>query len=150
MQIECREQNAVPVLMVRARTAMKNLPQVIGENYQKIMGYLTTLGEQPADAPYTCYNNMDMDDLDVEMGYPVGKSLPGKGDILAGEIPAGRYVTAMYTGPYTEMEKPYNEMFAWMKDKGYELTGLYYEVYYNSPEEVPEEELLTKIMLPVK
>jgi effector-binding domain-containing protein len=150
MQIECKEQNAIPVLMVRTRANMATLPQVIGENYGNIMGYLNELGKQPADAPYTCYHNMDMEDLDVEMGFPVENGLAGKEDIQAGEIPAGKYVTAMYKGPYAGMQKPYDEMFAWMKTEGYEQTGVYYEVYYNSPKEVPEEELLTKIMLPVK
>lgn len=150
MKIECKKQKAVPVLRIRTRTTMDTLPQAIGENYRKIMGYLTEIGAKPADAPYTCYHNMDVDDLDVEMGFPVGGELPDRGDIENGEIPAGRYVMSMYKGPYTEMEKPYNEMFVWMKDKGYEQTGVSYEVYYNSPGEVPEEELLTKIMLPVK
>ena len=150
MQIEYKEQKAVPVLRIRTRATLETLPQAIGGNYRKIMGYFTELGEQPADAPYTCYHNNDMEDLDLEMGFPTEKALPGKGDIQPGEIPAGKYVTAMYKGPYTEMEKPYNAMFAWMKDKGCEHTGESYEVYYNSPGEVPEAELLTKITLPVK
>ena len=150
MQIEYKEQEAVPVLKVRTRATVETLPKAIGENYGKIMGYLTELGEQPADAPYTCYHNNDMEDLAVEMGFPTEKELPGRDDIESGEIPAGQYVTAMYTGPYIEMEKPYNEMFAWMKKQGYEPTGESYEVYYNSPGEVPAAELLTKITMPVK
>ena len=92
MQIECTEQNAVPVLKVRTRATMATLSQVIGENYGKIMNYLTELKVQPAEAPYTCYRNMDMEDLDVEMGFPVEKELPGRGDIEYGEIPAGKFV----------------------------------------------------------
>ncbi|MDO9535730.1 MAG: GyrI-like domain-containing protein [Bacillota bacterium] len=41
-------------------------------------------------------------------------------------------------------------MFQWIAENGYEQTGVYYEFYYNSPEEVPESELLTKIVMPVK
>lgn len=149
-QIELKEQDTQPVLMVRARATMETLPQVIGDNYEKILVYLAELGVQPADAPYTCYQNMDIEDLDVEMGFPVDKELPGKDDIQAGEIPGGKYVTALYKGSYAGMEKPYKEIFAWMQEAGYEQTGVYYEIYYNSPEEVPEEELLTKIMLPVR
>jgi effector-binding domain-containing protein len=149
-QIELSEQNAQPVLMIRTRTSMETLSNVIGEGYEKIVSYLAGIGQQPAGVPYTCYHNTDMQDMDVEIGFPVAKMLPGKGDIQAGELPAGKYVTMMYKGPYSGMEKPYDEIFAWMKARGYGQAGVYYEYYYNAPDEVPEEELLTKIAIPVK
>ena len=37
-----------------------------------------------------------------------------------------------------------------MSEKGYKPKGVYYEYYYNSPDEVPESELLTRIVMPVK
>jgi len=147
---ELKEQEAKPVLSIRTRTAMENLPQVIGKSYGKIMRYLEELGEQPADVPYTAYYNLDMQDLDVEIGFPVMKPLPGKGEIKSGEIPRGKYVSCMYKGAYSQMERPYNEMFKWIEENGYEQKGVYYEYYYNSPQEVPDHELLTKISVPIK
>jgi effector-binding domain-containing protein len=91
-----------------------------------------------------------MEKLDVEMGFPVSKPLPGKDDIKAGVIPKGNVLSCMYKGPYSGMEGPYNEMFAWIADNDYEATGVFYEYYYNSPDEVPESELLTKIVMPLK
>ncbi|OPX88494.1 MAG: Bacterial transcription activator, effector binding domain [Pelotomaculum sp. PtaB.Bin104] len=149
-QFELNEQEEQPVLSIRTRTAVENLPKVIGEAYGKIMGYMAQLGEHPAGVPYTAYYNMDMQDLDVEMGFPVAKARPGQGDVQAGAIPAGRYVTCMYKGPYSQMEEPYNEITKWMAEKGYEPLGVSYEYYYNSPEEVPESELLTKIAIAIK
>ena len=43
------------------------------------------------------------------------------------------------------MAPTYAAMNGWMSDNGYVPTGVVYEFYYNSPEEVPESELLTKI-----
>jgi effector-binding domain-containing protein len=149
-KFELSEQKAQPVLSIRARTAVENLPKVIGESYGKIMQYLAELGEQPADAPYTAYYNLDMKDLDVEMGFPVAKPLPAKGEIESGEIPQGRYVSCMYKGAYSGMEQPYNEMFKWIAENSYEPKGVCYEYYYNSPNEVPESELLTRIAMPLK
>lgn len=150
MEIVLKEQSIQPVLAIRMRTTIENLPGLIGENYMKIMAYLNELGEQPAFAPYTAYYNLDMQDLDVEMGFPVTKSLPGKDVITAGEIPAGRVVEALYKGPYSQMEASYNEIFKWLTENNLEQTGVYYEYYFNSPDEVPESELLTKIVVPVK
>ena len=148
--IELKEQGLQPVLSIRKTTSVGNLPQEIGKAYGSIMQYLQELGEQPAEAPYTAYYNLDMEHLDVEMGFPVSKQLAGKGEIKAGSIPAGKYVECMYKGPYAEMVPVYEAMSKWIAEKGLEAVGTSYEVYYNSPAEVPESELLTKILMPVK
>jgi len=75
------EQKKQPVLSIRLRTAMENMPKVIGEGYGAIMMYINELGEQPVNAPYTAYYNLDMQDMDVEMGFPVARVLAGKGDM---------------------------------------------------------------------
>lgn len=148
-KIELLEQKAQPVLAVRTNTAMSELPKVIGENYGKIMGYMTELGTQPVSAPYTAYYNLDMENLDVEMGFPVSQIYPEKDGIQPREIPAGKSACCMYKGPYSGMEQPYNEMFRWIEENGFQPTGVYYEYYYNAPGEVPESELLTNIVIPV-
>ena len=51
-QCEIKEQNAQSALSVRARTPIDGLPQLLGESYGKIAGYLSELGEQPAGAPF--------------------------------------------------------------------------------------------------
>ena len=55
-----------------------------------------------------------------------------------------------FKGPYKEMEPVYNAMMQWIQENGYTPTGTAYEFYYNSPLEVPESELLTKIVFPVQ
>ena len=149
-KIELTEQKAQPVLSIRTRTTVEELSNLIGSSYCKIMDYLKELGEEIVDAPFTAYHNLDMQDLDVEMGFPVAKHLPGKGEILPREIPGGRFVSGMYKGSYKGMERPYAEMAAWIADNGHEATGVSYEYYYNSPEDIPENELLTRIAMPLK
>jgi len=149
MDIELKDLPSQTVLCIRTRTSVEKLPQIIGESYMKIANYLQDLREQTAGVPYTAYYNMDMQDLDVEMGFPVSKPLPEKEEIKSREIPAGRAITVMFKGPYSDMEPTYNEIMRWMEEKGHNWTGISYEYYYNSPQEVPESELLTQIVIPV-
>jgi effector-binding domain-containing protein len=148
--IEVVETAAQPALFVRTVTPVGNLPQELGKAFTAIMQYLGELGEQPANAPFTAYYNMDMEHLEVEIGFPVTKALPARGDIAAGEIPAGKKVTRMYKGPYMGMEPVYAEIAQYMEENGLEPTGVVYEFYYNSPCEVSESELLTKIVFLLK
>ena len=149
-QFQLIDQTEQPVLSIRTRTPVANLPQEIGKAYQAIAAYLEELGEAPADAPFTAYYNMDMDNLDVEMGFPVSKRLTGKDEIAANVIPAGKQASYMFKGPYEKMEPAYKALTAWVAEKGLEPTGISYEYYYNAPGEVPDEELLTKIVFLLK
>ena len=148
--LKVENQAAQPVLAIRTITSMENLPAVIGDSYAKIANYLTELGEQPGYAPYAAYYNVDIHDLDVELGFPVSRPLPEKNEIKAGQIPQSQIVSCLYKGAYSEMEAPYMEIMNWIEDHGHEPTGVYYEYYYNSPADVPENELLTRIVIPLK
>ena len=150
LDIKLAELGAQPVLSIRARTPFDELPLLVGESLRKIAQYLEELGEKPAGPPYMAYYNLDMLDLEVEMGFPAAKQLPAKGEIKPGEVPGGSYVSFLYKGPYGMMEKIYMEIFRWMEEKGLETAGVYYESYYNKPNEVPDSELLTRISIPVK
>lgn len=149
-KFELNEQPTQTVLSIRTRTPVERLPEEIGKAYGAIMNYLEELGEKPVNAPFAAYYNMDMNDLDVEMGFPVSKSLPEKGELKSSQIPAGKMVSYLYKGPYNQTEPVYTAMLQWVNENGYTATGVAYEFYYNSPLEVPESELLTKIVFPLK
>jgi hypothetical protein len=78
---EVKEQPTQKTLSIRTRAAVQDLPQVFGAGYGKIGQYLGELGEQPSGPPFAAYYNMDMDNLDVELGFPVARQLPGQDEI---------------------------------------------------------------------
>lgn len=149
-QITLKQNSSQPVLSIRRITSMSKLPEEIGRAYGMIAMYMQEMGEQPKEAPYTAYYNMDMENLDIEMGFPVSKPIEGRGEIKFGEIPEGRYVEGMYRGPYSGIAAAYDAISAWMAEKGLTPTGTAYEYYFNTPGQVPDSELLTKIAFPVK
>ncbi|MEH7107854.1 MULTISPECIES: GyrI-like domain-containing protein [Bacillaceae] len=148
--IELLEQMIQPVLTIRVKTTMDLLPKLIGESFMQITSYLNELGEGPIGAPYAAYYNMDIQNVEVEVGFPVAGLFPDRDKIRAGLIPPGKVASYMYKGPYSEMESAYQEIINWIADHGYERSDVYYEYYYNSPGEVEESELLTRIVIPLK
>lgn len=147
--IDVLDKLAHPTLSIRTETAVHNLPVLIGPSYTKLAAHLKDLGECLSDFPYVAYHNMDMQHLDVEIGFPVTRALPGKGDITAGIIPAGKVTFCVYRGPYSGMEPVYGEMFQWIEQHGHKPAGAIYERYLNGPDR-PEEELLTLVEIPVR
>ena len=152
MSYNCRVEELPPrpVLSIRTRTRVEELPQAIGRAYGEIAQYLGELQEQPAGPPFVAYYNMDMQDLDVEIGFPVARPLSGRGDVQPGKIPGGTAATCLHTGPYGEIEPAYAALSAWIQDNGYEATGVAYEMYLNDPQETPPQELKTQILFPLK
>ena len=68
------------------------------------------------------------------------------------EIPAGRCAILTYTGPYNEMDKPYNWMFSeWLPASGAVPADFpMFEQYLNDPRTTPPAQLQTRICMPLK
>lgn len=147
---EIKQLPAQPALSVRGRAAVQNLPVLIGQTHDRLISHLQALREAPAGDLFVAYYNMDMQDLDVEIGFTLSKSLPGKEDIQSVTIPAGMAATCVYTGPYEKMAPVYEALNACIKENGCEASGIAYEFYLNSPLETPPEEYQTRIVLPLK
>jgi effector-binding domain-containing protein len=137
-----------PLLSIRTYSAVQDLPGLIGSSYGAIMQHLAELGEEIAGEPFVIYYNLDMQNLDVEIGFPVAKALPGKGLIQPSVLPAGPAARALYTGPYTEMAPAYETLTKFIADNGCEPTGTAIEYYLNGPE-TPPEKLETRIVFPL-
>ena len=147
---EVKERETQPSMSIRTRASVQDLPQVLGKSYGAIAQYVGELGAYPAGPPFVVYYNMDMQNLDIEIGFPVSKKLPDKAEIKPSEIPAGKYASCLYTGPYNEIEPAYNALTQYMNDNGYESTGIAIEVYLNDPSQTPPQDLKTEILFLLK
>lgn len=145
-EIALLQQTQENTLVLRTVTPVQNLPMLIGQTYGKIAAYLQELGELMTDVPFVCYHTMDMQNLDVEIGFPVARPLPGRDEIQPGVIPEAKVVSALFLGGFDGLEAAYEELSKWIEDKGLVPSGVSYECYYNGPDR-PESEYLTKIVL---
>lgn len=145
--IQLVDQAAIPTLSVRRRSAVQDLPAVLGQAYGDVMQFAGGQGLKTLGPAFTIYYNMNMDDLDMEIGFVSKEWVPDSGTVQKSEIPAGKYISALYTGPYTEMTELYEAMSRFMIERGLVPTGTACEFYFNSPLEVPENQLKTQVLL---
>jgi effector-binding domain-containing protein len=157
---EIFEQQAQPVLSVRTVTSAENLPNVLGQIYPAIIEHMDDLNERPAGEPFVAYHNMnlkeidlqavDLQNLNLEIGFPVQRTLPGKETIKPSEMPAGNYISCLHVGPYPDMVLTYKFIQDFISKNNLQPADIVYEFYLNSPEEVPQDELKTQILLPLQ
>ena len=137
-------------LVIRTSTPVEKLSEVMGSGYGEIMQVMGTSGVQPAGPPFAVYHNMDMSNLDVEIGFPVTAKTQGSGRVKAGKLPGGKAAVTVHVGPYQKIEEAYNRLTAYVKEQGLETESFCYEFYLNDPGETKPEDLKTEIYFPVK
>ena len=145
---EMHERAAQPAMVIRARTPVEGLPAVLGEAFGAIMGHLGRHGQMPVGPPFVGYYNLDMSDLEVEIGFPTAVPVAGEGRLETGEIPAGMMASVLHAGPYDQVGPAYEALTTWVAEQGYRPTGVAYEEYLNDPRENPGEPALTRVMFP--
>lgn len=136
-------------LSIRTVTRVENLPSLIGQTYGAVMQYMAELKEPVSREPFVIYYNLDMENLDVEMGFPVSRELPARGEIKPSTLPAGPAARTTFTGPYEKMAPAYDELGKFITDNGREATGVAIEYYLTGPD-TPLEKQVTRIVFPIK
>ncbi|SHJ50246.1 effector-binding domain-containing protein [Dethiosulfatibacter aminovorans DSM 17477] len=152
MSYKCEvvEQEAQKTLAIRTRSSMDELPKAIGMSYKKIYEYISETVPEFDTVPYVGYFNMDLNDLDVEIGVPVDKDFDEREDMKMSEIPAGKYATTLHVGPYSDLKVAYEVLMKWIEGQDLEVTGIGYEYYLNDPQITPPEDLETEILFQLK
>lgn len=136
-------------LSIKTETTMKAMQTEIEACREKILTYLSLLGEFPAGPSFTIYYSFTKQHVDIEVGYPVAKVMPPQDEISMSAISGGKKVSCLHIGPYNEIPKIYQELDTWLEANDYETDGTSCETYYNGEGYAPEE-YLTKIELPIQ
>jgi effector-binding domain-containing protein len=139
-----------PALVIRKRASVQQLPQILGQAWGAIMEVAGRTGAAPAGPPFVAYRNMDMQDLDLEIGFPFATRLGGEGEVQAGELPGGKAAECLYVGPYDKIASAYEAIQKWLDEHGHTPTGIAYEFYLNDPQTTRPEELQTQVVFPLR
>ncbi len=114
------------------------------------MKHIAATGQHPSGPPYALYRNQDMNDFDVEAGFPVAEPIEGSGEVQASEIPASKVCTTVLTGPYDQLPQAWEAITEHLASQAIESQTWGYEIYLNDPTTVPPNEIQTQIVLPLK
>lgn len=110
-------------------------------------------GLQVIQSPFVVYYTSPLEVLPDKMEYEVG--IPFQGDAKDDErvsikiMPEHHVLSLIHKGPYLELGSAYGMMMEYITEEGCEMIGAPREIYLNSPQEVPENELLTEIQFPI-
>ena len=115
------EREEQPYVGITAAITMQTFG-VVADRFPEVFAFLAERGVAPAAAPFFRYWTIDMErELIVEAGVPVAAAVEGGGDVRAGVLPAGRYVTVTHRGHPQELVEVTGALLAWTAANGLEL-----------------------------
>ncbi len=137
-----------PFVGITRTVTMRTIREVADE-MPRLVAWLDQHGLAPAGAPFLRYLVIDMaKDMVLQAGVPVSGPVRVDGDIEAGSLPAGRYVTAVHTGHYDGLYGATAGLLRWAGERGLhfdkrpsesgEAWGSRLEFYDTDPVEQPD------------
>jgi len=142
------EREAQPYVAMRR---MVKLPfnDVVDATLPKLWRWIGDHHVEPAGPPFIKYNVIDMaSKLEIEFGAPTATVLPADAEVVTGTLPAGRYATLTYHGPYNDLMEVNAVLIGWANLHQYAFDmqptpkgdrfACRLEIYPNDPREVPD------------
>ncbi len=149
-QIEIREHPKRNVARISGTTDSSRLIPDTTELIYALMDELKRAGVEFLD-PVLAINEFsdDTDRIDVHAcsGFTAEPTELHRAKLV--ELPAGSFACLTHTGPYETLGLAHHAAFAWIQERGHEALGPVWEFYANDPAEVPPEELITDVALPL-
>jgi effector-binding domain-containing protein len=127
------------------------------QGYAALYGWIGQHGLRPSGMPQAVYLTSPDETPEAEAVWELWAPIaPVDAEIPADETGIGvRHVEAqtvaatMHRGPYEEIAPTYERLFAWIPTQACAVCGPPREIYFSDPAEVPPEEYLTEVQVPV-
>ena len=149
MKIEIKDIPKYQVAFILMKGSYEQIPETLG----KIVGWLMAKKVEIQMPIYGLYYNSPLDVSEDELKWEVGVAfegeMKGEEDIQIKTVTKHEAVTSVFKGPYGKAASVYAGLINYAAKQGYQIAGPVLESYLNSPDDVPESELLTEIQFPV-
>ena len=94
---------AEPYLAIPAKGPMMDLPNFAPPLFPRLHQWMTERNVQSGMSAFFRYRCFSGPDVELEIGTTTREPAAGGGEVIAGELPAGRYAHAVHTGPYDRL-----------------------------------------------
>lgn len=128
---------------------VEDMGKLIGELTGWVMREELEIIEPPFVVYYTSPMEVSPDKMEYVVGIPFEGKVNSDGRVKIKIMPEHHALFTLHKGTYQKIGSTYAMMMEHVMKEGHEMIGAPRESYLNSPEEVPENELLTEIQFPV-
>jgi predicted transcriptional regulator YdeE len=140
---------------IRSSCHLSEIGPEMEKSFRKLHEAMAGGGFQPAGAPFSLYHKWQMTKQRAQFttGFPVATvPVPLPEGFVSGEVPASELYAVKHTGSYRHIGNAWSASMMHAQAKVFPKSKKFepYEVYENSPQDVPGNELATVVNLGVK
>ena len=153
MDAEVTQVESQLVAVVRKVVRMDELAGFFGGSFGAVLSAVESGGGSVVGPPTAWYHGRPSETVDVSAGFPVDGLVVGAlgdGDVEVVDRPGGQAVVAIHRGHYDALAQTYGELQVFMSARGLVGREDMWEEYLNDPMEVEQEDIETRIVLPVR
>lgn len=136
--IEMTQSRRQGTAVVRDRVPIDQIKDLFDRALPAVVSALTAQGLRPSGPPFAKYIGKPAETVEIEVGFPVPRTITPVDGVAPGTLPAGAAVRAVHVGPYATIGRTYGEMRTWMKHKGLEPANVMWETYLSDPSAQPD------------
>jgi effector-binding domain-containing protein len=140
-----------PVASIRLKCKSAEISATLSVALPEIMMHLNATGAKINGTPFMRYHGMSGDEVDLETGFPVVKSIVESGRIKNSELPGGRTIVAWHSGPYEKLAGSHEALKTYVESNRMKPRGGPWEVYWTDPGVVTDPaKWRTQLFMPVE
>ncbi len=143
--------------MTVAALSMRGPWSQIPEGLGRLYGWVGEKGLTPVGMPHAVYftgPETPAADASWELWAPIAGSAalsqPDERGFHVKHIDAMTTAVAVHIGPYEKIAPVYDALSQWVAENGYEVAGPPMEAYMSDPDDVPPEEYVTQVRMPIR
>ena len=143
-----------PYLYVSKTSSMapEDISGKMGEAFQEVWAFMESQKIRPTGGALSVYYDYTPDSMTFRAGFTVSRADMAKaqGGVEGDVTPAGEVLHFQHRGSYATLRDDYDLMMKHITTLGREMGTPAWEIYLNSPDQVPESELLTDVYMVLK
>jgi len=116
---------AEPYLAIRAHGPITKLPEFAPPLFARLHEWMRDNNVASGMSGFFRYRRFSGAEVELEVGTTTRGAAEGGGEVISGELPAGRYAHAVHTGPYDRLYDAFLMLEGWMGGRGLTPAGRY-------------------------
>lgn len=139
-----------PTAVIRGTVPADQLPAFFDTAFQRLPAAIAEQGVQVLGAAFARYTAPPGDTVELEVGFPVDRSIEPTEDVSPSSLPSGRVARVVHAGSFDELGTSWEHLRTWMEQQGHERAAGFWEVYLTEPSpEMDPADLRTELNWPV-
>ncbi len=141
---------AQPVVSAKAIGSEGTIGETIMALLSTAQEALAAADSEPSGAPFARFDPLENGNVEVEAGFPVAESIDTSDTpATCSELPGGKAIVTVHQGSYEGLALAHARLHIFLVEEALNPRALAWEFYEDDPEEVPLEDVRTRIVQPI-